>query len=659
MDSKLVDVLIVNYNSGNYLACCVDSVKHFAQDKAQVWIIDNKSSDFSLEKLKKNEFLQVIRNKSNEGFGKAINRVFSFGKAPYVLILNPDTVLQKQTIDQLLESADLLENKNIKDYILGPRILNQDGTIQFSARSFPSFRTAFFNRNSFLTKWFPNNKFSKQYLDPAHSKVDLTKVDWLSGAALFLPRKTFDKLGGFDPKFFMFCEDTDLCKRANDKKIYSYYDPRSSLVHASGGCSKEVKHFTELTHHKSMWYYYRKHQFSIFSSPFVIVGIFTRLCVRWLHAGVPKEFIRLAIRRYLVVKERHRKDKEIKLSQNVRVVFFRKDHLGDVLVCLPALEKFRKKYPSSKISFVGLTQWKEILLKTKLIDEYIDYPKTSSVFSIIGLLKNKFDVFVELGQQATLLDAIACFLSRIPFRVGYHTSYTGLFYTHTLRWDYRFRSERTIVSRLLGRFFKTEPVNSFFDLRTCMPSEKQFQNADIIIHPFASSSRFLKQWPIRNFVYVANTLASKGFTVGLVGTFSEAVDVRSELTKLDPRVRDFIGKTSLPELAVLVENSSAVICNNSGVYQLSLALRKHTLLINGPSSLVRWGASELEENGLVKILQNKELSCVGQDCSSCLRFDNACMKDIKTEAVLQGIVELLEHRKKHQLQQPSLGLSSG
>ena len=195
----------------------------------------------------------LIENSNNLGFSRAVNQALERADGDYFLCLNNDAWLCPESLDRLLS---FMEN-HPDTGIVGGKILNADGSLQFSARSFPTFTTALFNRTSLLTRLFPRNRFSRRYLlndrDPSH----VLEVDWVSGSFLMIRRATRDAIGLLDERFFLFCEDVDWCLRAKRAGWKVIYFPDAVAVHY---WEKRPNPFqAELAHHQSMFRYYRKH----------------------------------------------------------------------------------------------------------------------------------------------------------------------------------------------------------------------------------------------------------------------------------------------------------------------------------------------------------------------------------------------------------------
>ena len=254
---KNLSVLIVNYNSAEYLRKCLLSLpKYLSGLSYECCVIDNASEDFSDEKMA-SEFSDVhfISNSKNRGFAKAMNQGLRQTTAPWVLWLNPDTELRDAHWQECLQYFQ----QHPEVGILGSKIINPDGSLQLSCRSFPSYGAALFNRYSFLTQLFPKNPFSQKYLHTDWDHATIRKVDWVSGSVLLHRREVWEDLKGLDETFFMYCEDVDFCLRAKQKGWATVYYPGTVVMHHIGKSSRHLLRKTIWERHRSIWHYYRKH----------------------------------------------------------------------------------------------------------------------------------------------------------------------------------------------------------------------------------------------------------------------------------------------------------------------------------------------------------------------------------------------------------------
>jgi GT2 family glycosyltransferase len=257
-----LDIIIINYNSTDLLLRCLESVyDHIKKISLNVYVQDNHSRD-GIDRVSL-LFPQVVltKNSYNMGFARAVNRGLEQGSAPHILILNPDSVLRDGSFGSLLQYME--QNPDVG--IVGPRILNDDGSVQGSARTFPTPFSALFGRNTFLTKWFPKNPMSRKNVVTSRGEGTAPmEVEWVSGACMLAKRKALDDVGPLDEHFFMYWEDADWCKRMGKLGWKVVYFPKASIVHYVGGSSEKLVIRSVLEFHKSSYYLFRKHSNSRF-----------------------------------------------------------------------------------------------------------------------------------------------------------------------------------------------------------------------------------------------------------------------------------------------------------------------------------------------------------------------------------------------------------
>jgi len=252
-----ISVVIVTRNCEVFIKRCIESLS-FSSSRLglEIIVVDNASTDKTIGLLRTGfPSVKIIQNAKNLGFTKANNQGIKEAKGRYVFILNPDTELLGGSLEEMIKFLD----RNTRCGILGPKLLDRDGKIQLSCRVFPSYSTAFFNRYSFLTKMFPHSKYADRYLKTNWPHDTIQEVDWVSGAAMVIKRECLLDVGGFDEGFFIYCEDTDICKRAKDKGWKVLYYPQLYFSHFVGGTLKHTSLSAIFWHNQSMWHYYKKH----------------------------------------------------------------------------------------------------------------------------------------------------------------------------------------------------------------------------------------------------------------------------------------------------------------------------------------------------------------------------------------------------------------
>jgi GT2 family glycosyltransferase len=222
----------------------------------EVCVVDNASSDQSAA-IVRQLYPQVtmISHQRNRGFSAGINTGLRNTRGRYVLWLNPDSELLNGGIAELLQYFS--ERPQVG--IIGPQIINRDRSIQLSCRSFPSYSTALFHRYSLLTRLRPDNRYSQRYLHNGWDHGSAREVDWVSGACMLHRRTVSDQLSGLDEGYFLYAEDVDFCRRANQAGWQVHYHPALRVMHQIGGSSCQVPRRSIVERHRSMWHYYSKH----------------------------------------------------------------------------------------------------------------------------------------------------------------------------------------------------------------------------------------------------------------------------------------------------------------------------------------------------------------------------------------------------------------
>jgi hypothetical protein len=267
-----VSIIIISYNVRSYLAHAIDAIIKSEYKELEIIVVDNNSYDGTCEYLKEHyddiSSINIISNKENIGFGKAVNQAAKIATGKYFLILNPDTIIEEETISELVYY--LYNNKNVG--MVGPKILNSDGTLQLACkRSFPTIKVAL-PKILGLDRIFPNSKWAGKYnltyLDPE----EIHAVDAISGSCMLIKEETFNKLNGFDEQFFMYGEDLDLCARIWENGLEVHYVPKTKIIHYKGQSVKAAPYDSREAFYDSMNLYVNKHYSST-------IGLLTRLFI--------------------------------------------------------------------------------------------------------------------------------------------------------------------------------------------------------------------------------------------------------------------------------------------------------------------------------------------------------------------------------------------
>lgn len=265
-----LSITICSWNTQADLRACLQSLRD-AKDEAnfEVVVVDNASHDGSPDMVEK-EFpeFRLLRQTVNLGFTGGHNLAIKERKGRDVALLNSDTVVHPGAIKALVGFMAAHPEYGI----VGPKLLNPDGSLQYSCRRFPNPVAAAF-RNTILGRLFPNNRFTRDYLMQNLSHTEVTEVDWVSGAAMFIRQEVVDQVGVLDNNLFMYCEDVDLCKRAWLGGFKVVYFPQAVITHAIGTSTSQIANKMIVRFHRSMFRYYKKHtvkESSLFFRPFLL-----------------------------------------------------------------------------------------------------------------------------------------------------------------------------------------------------------------------------------------------------------------------------------------------------------------------------------------------------------------------------------------------------
>jgi GT2 family glycosyltransferase len=252
----LADLVIVNYRSYEELSRCLSSLEPLRNGFATVTVVDQESDSASAAAVARaSPWAVVLERRMNDGFAKGINAGAALGHAPFLLLLNPDCVAGSDFVARLIDFAVVQP----RAAIVGPRILNADGTIQGSARRFPGWSTFFAGRSSWLTRKFPRNPLSRWNLPALADGAGAARVDWVSGACMLVRRAAFDQAAGMDERFFLYWEDADFCKRLGELGWQTIYFPEAEVIHAGGRSSVHAYRESLAAFHTSALMLFRKH----------------------------------------------------------------------------------------------------------------------------------------------------------------------------------------------------------------------------------------------------------------------------------------------------------------------------------------------------------------------------------------------------------------
>lgn len=259
-----VSLIIVSLNTQDVLRESLQSVERERSDlRIEIFVVDNGSHDGSI-KMVESEFpnVHLLRSAVNLGFGSANNLAFELAQGKFIVLLNSDAFLCQNALRISVDSMNLHPDVGLG----GGRLVGRDFSWQPSARMFPSILSDFLVLSG-LAYRFPKSRFfgnfDRTWADPAQS----AEVDWVPGAFSIIRRDVLQKVGFFDPDFFLYSEEVDLCKRIQDSGYRIMYWPDIVVIHLGGESSKRIQPLgissagAQLIRWRmrSMLLYYRKH----------------------------------------------------------------------------------------------------------------------------------------------------------------------------------------------------------------------------------------------------------------------------------------------------------------------------------------------------------------------------------------------------------------
>lgn len=238
--TPVLSIIILNYRSKEFCDKCLRSLfLHPIDVDFEIILVDNDSQDDSITYIQERwgDKVRYIQNERNEGFGMAHNIAIKEALGEYIVIINPDIEVHENTINTLLEYL----KSHPQCGIVGPQLIYPDGTIQDSYRNFPTISDLIIKR-TFLRKLFKNRM--KHYLMYDFDPKETREVDWMVGACLMMKKENYDKIGGFDKRYFLFMEDVDLCRSMWEAGFEVIYLPKAKANHhhdrLSGGKITQV-----------------------------------------------------------------------------------------------------------------------------------------------------------------------------------------------------------------------------------------------------------------------------------------------------------------------------------------------------------------------------------------------------------------------------------
>lgn len=251
----LVTIIIVSWNVRDLLHDCLQSIEETKGDLAvDTIVVDNHSSDCSGDMVKRDfPDVYLIELDDNQGFGSANNVALNHTRSPYILLLNPDTLLLNGTLQKLISILEANPDLGIA----GPQILDKNRQVDKTCRRFPTLPATLHQFT--CLKYF--RIFKSAYLHYMMHDFDHQSeisVDQIMGACMMVRSSVFDAIGLFDENFFMYYEEVDLCYRAKQKGFNIIFSPSARIIHFSDQSTQQIWDDMLLQKIKSLFYYYSK-----------------------------------------------------------------------------------------------------------------------------------------------------------------------------------------------------------------------------------------------------------------------------------------------------------------------------------------------------------------------------------------------------------------
>jgi GT2 family glycosyltransferase len=252
-----ISIIIVNYNVEFYLEQCLLSVEKAMKGiDGEIWVVDNNSADRSNRMLeKKFPKVRLVKNSENFGFSVANNQAIRQAKGDYILLLNPDTIVEEDTLHRTI--AYMEENPQVG--ALGVKMLDGNGNfLAESKRGLPTPWVGFYKIVG-LAKLFPKSLIFGKYHLGYLNKEEIHEVEVLAGAFMLIQKKVLDKIGLLDERFFMYGEDIDLSYRITQAGFKNVYFPKTSIIHFKGESTKKDSTNYVFVFYRAMLLFAQKH----------------------------------------------------------------------------------------------------------------------------------------------------------------------------------------------------------------------------------------------------------------------------------------------------------------------------------------------------------------------------------------------------------------
>ncbi len=273
-----LSICIVSWNVKELLRDCLISIRAANPDlSCELLVVENDSWDGS-GVMVRDEFPEVtlIKNRVNRGFAAACNQAIEKSRGRYIVLLNPDTRVRDGSLEERVRFLDQHPSAGGG----GPKLLNPDGSLQPSIRSFPTFKSSL-RQFTILGDLGLFRRALREYLKKDFDYEQASIVEQPMGAALFLRRAVLDEVGFLDESFFLYFEEVDLCRRLSGAGFALWYNPRAAIIHAGGRSTGKAGSRAILWFFKSQFRYFTKEfgpdataRFKVLFKPLFLLGLY-------------------------------------------------------------------------------------------------------------------------------------------------------------------------------------------------------------------------------------------------------------------------------------------------------------------------------------------------------------------------------------------------
>lgn len=259
-----VSIIIAGYKNARLVRQTLKGIRRVAPALSYEIILSENDPDRATAKMAAAEFpeVKIVDNGANLGFGEAMNRGIKDAQGRYVCVFNPDIVVMPGAFEELVSYLDA----HPKVGIVGPQLHNPDGTLQHSCYRFMEPKTVLYRRLPFVRRFAAVRRHLDAYVMADWDHANTRNVDYLLGAVMLVRREALDQVGGFDPAYFMYFEDQDLCRRFWKAGWNVTYHPKARLIHyhrretADGNFWQQLTHPLTRVQMRSAVYYFKTYR---------------------------------------------------------------------------------------------------------------------------------------------------------------------------------------------------------------------------------------------------------------------------------------------------------------------------------------------------------------------------------------------------------------